>query len=358
MNMRIQIAPPAPAPVQAPADYAAQVAAEIAARYGCAVTPEAVRIAPRGATGQVRVHPHEGRLVLVLPDGSLFDKEERRRQARITGQRNIDRRFGSKPETAARRREIQALHDQGLTPTEMVALGRGWTDNMVRDDHRALGLMPINRIARTHEQILAMAREGGSSRGIAAALNISRDTVRSVCRSAGVVLAADPAANPGGRPRKVREVTIDPARQIEAQRKADERRAREAKRATILDMARAGKSAAQIAGDVGGVGNGKNVLRLLWRAVRAGELDRAVVEKVAEAGRLAAFASQRNVATRAESKYAEAVRLYVEEKMPIGQIAKMMGARRVQTVRDALRRAGVFIPRSWAAFARRVKRRA
>lgn len=336
MNMRIQIAPPAPKPVAAPADYAAQVAADIAARYGCAVSPELVRIAPRGATGQLRVAHVDGKLVLVTPDGHLYDRDERMRQSRRAAKRDMDRRFGVKPETAARRREIQALHDQGLTPTEMVALGRGWTDNVVRDDHRALGLVPINRIARTHEQILAMAREGGSARGVAAALNISPDTVRSVCRSAGVKLAPGPVANKGGRPKKA------PAAPSEAVPACPAGSIRMTERnAEILRLAREGRSSTEILAAIGGGVKYEAVRRVLQRAVRAGLLTQDELARVRAAGLARALQMKAEQAAATMAARGEVLRLYVEEGLKVADVAQRAGLT-VDQVRHTLCRAGVF----------------
>ena len=346
MNMRIQIAPPAPKPVAAPADYAAQVAADIAARYGCAVSPELVRIAPRGATGQLRVAHVDGKLVLVTPDGHLYDRDERMRQSRRAAKRDMDRRFGVKPETAARRREIQALHDQGLTMAEMVALGRGWSDKMVRDDHRALGLVPINRIARTHEQILAMARGGGSARGIAAALNISPHTVRSVCRAAGVVLAPGPhqiltglrnvrlrRENEAG---KIRQAAKEKVGRVHAlQTKDGERHQR------IIELAREGRSSTEILAAIGGGVKYEAVRRVLQRAVRAGLLTQDELARVRAAGLARALQMKAEQAAATMAARGEVLRLYVEEGLKVADVAQRAGLT-VDQVRHTLCRAGVF----------------
>lgn len=155
------------------ADRARQVAAEVAARYGVAVSPDVVRLIPRGVSSE-SVAVWDG-VALRYPDGAErvrgISRAHWAAQAAAARQRQA-----VAPHVAERREALRALHGAGLDASA-IAVRLGVSYGVIYQDHAALTLDlnphqrgPDSTVQARRDLIARMAAEGAAADQIAAAI--------------------------------------------------------------------------------------------------------------------------------------------------------------------------------------------
>ncbi len=236
-------------------DYAAKVAADVAARYGVAVTPDAVRIVPRGVSADPEMRWVGNALRYVDDSGTPIGSQIVRTRAQSAGRAAMRRTGAIDPVVAARRAEVARMHAMGMTDRQMCnALGVGI--HLIAADRKNLRLLPnavgsiADQIAQdaseTRARVMDMRHRGFSPAQIARALGVTAISLKAylidLCGPDAVVQKK--TARAIAQKKSSRAIRSLPDQTKVAQAVAD-------KQQRIADLARAGRSVTQIVAETG-----------------------------------------------------------------------------------------------------------